>query len=149
MTVDYTANAAQSINSATQVGNYGTLKTSTGGTKTLEGAVVANNNVNIGSGTTLDVVSGSNYQITDGGNWVNNGSFNAESGTVLFNATTTGNTLSGAMTGSNKFYALTFNGSGGAWSFSNNADVGNNFTITAGTVTAPVILQVAGNFSNS
>ncbi|MCD6011750.1 MAG: hypothetical protein K0Q79_1612 [Flavipsychrobacter sp.] len=149
MTVDYAGAGTQAINST--VGTYGGIKTSGSGTKTLTGAITAGSNgITIGSGTTLDV-SSSNYQVTNGGNWTNSGTFTSQSGTVVFNATTTGKTLSGTMTGSNKFYNLTFNGTGGAWSFgSNSADIGNNFTITTGTVTAPSsTLQVAGNWSNS
>ncbi len=149
LTVEYAGTGAQTVNST--VGSYGGLKTSGSGTKTLAGAVTVNGSgVTIGSGTTLDVTS-SNYQITNGGSWANNGTFTGQSGTVVFNSTTTGRTLTGSMTGSNKFYNLTFNGSGGAWSFGTTAaDVANNLTITAGTVTAPSsTLQVTGNWSNS
>jgi len=152
MTVNYAGVGAQTIDGTSTAGNYGTLATSGSGTKTLDGAVTVNTGITIGSGTTLDV-STSNYQITDGGSWANNsGTFNSEAGTVLFNANTSGKTLTGSMIASagNDFYNLTFNGSGGAWSFAaNNADVTNNLTITAGTVTAPsTTLQVAGNYSN-
>lgn len=86
-----------------------------------------------------------------GGSWSNSGTFNNNNGTVNMNSTATGKTLSGAMTGSNKFKHLTFNGSGGAWSFgSDAADVAGDFNIAAGTVTAPsTTLQVKGNWSNS
>src|SRR5262249_22710563 len=93
------------------------------------------NNFTINQGT----VTAPSSTLTVGGSWSNNtGTFTNNSGTVLMNGTTAGLTLSGAMTGSNKFNILTFNGIGGAWSFSaNSADVGSNFTITNGTVTAP------------
>lgn len=149
LTVEYAGAGAQTINST--VGSYGGLETSGSGTKTLAGAITVNGSgVTIGSGTTLDVTS-SNYQITNGGSWANSGTFTGQSGTIVFNSTTTGRTLTGSMTGSNKFYNLTFNGSGGAWSFgSTAADVANNLTLTAGTVTAPSsTLQVTGNWSNS
>ncbi len=160
-------------NSGTFTNNSGTVvmnATTTG--KTLSGSMTGSNkfyNLTFnGSGGAWSfgssaVDAGNNFTITAGtvtapsstlqvaGNWSNSGTFTNNSGTVVMNATTTGKTLSGSMTGSNKFNNLTFNGSGGAWSFGTNAaDVDNNFTITAGTVTAPSsTLQVAGNWSNS
>jgi hypothetical protein len=106
-------------------------------------------NLTIMAGT-LDVTA-SNFAITDGGNWTNSDTFNARAGMVTFNAIGAGHTLSGAMTGSNKFYTLTFNGVGGAWSFGgNSADVADNFTITNGTVTAPsTTLTLSNNYTNN
>ncbi len=97
------------------------------------------------------ILDASNLDITIGGNWSNSGTFTAGSGTVTFNSTATGKTISGTLTGTSKFNNLTFNGSGGAWSFgANSADVDGNFTITNGTVTAPsTTLTVNGDFSNS
>jgi hypothetical protein len=85
------------------------------------------------------------------GNYTNNGTFIHNNGTLIMNGTTTGLTLNGAMTGINKFYTLTFDGIGGAWSFGPNAaDAGGDFSIINGIVTAPsTILQVAGNWINS
>ncbi len=82
-----------------------------------------------------------------GGNWTNNGTFTANASTVNFNSGVAGKTLTGNMTGSDKFNNLIFNGAG-TWTFgSASADVGGNFTITTGTVTAPsTTLKVAGNF---
>ncbi len=106
-------------------------------------------NLTITAGT-LDVTA-SNFAISDGGNWTNSDTFNSRAGLVTFSAIGTGHTLSGAMTGANKFYTLTFNGSGGAWSFgANAADVADNFTITLGTVTAPsTTLSLNNNYTNN
>jgi hypothetical protein len=88
--------------------------------------------------------------ITVNGNWQNDGTFTAGTSSLTMNSTTTGRTLSGAMTGSSAFYDLTFNGSGGAWSFSAAAETDRDFIITAGSVTAPSgNLTVARNFTNN
>lgn len=84
------------------------------------------------------------------GNWQNDGTFTSNTSTVTMNSTSTGRTLAGAMTGSSAFYDLTFNGSGGAWSFSAAAETDRDFIITAGSVTAPSgNLTVARNFTNN
>lgn len=88
--------------------------------------------------------------ITVNGSWQNDGSFGAGTSSVTMNSTTTGRTLSGTMTGGSAFYDLTFNGSGGAWSFSAAAETDRDFIITAGTVTAPSgNLTIARNFTNN
>ncbi|MBL7691775.1 MAG: hypothetical protein JNM41_09275, partial [Flavipsychrobacter sp.] len=89
--------------------------------------------------------------ISVGGNWSNTGTFTCGTGTVNMNAAGVGRTLSGSMTGANKFYNLTFNNAAGAWSFgANAADVENDFTMTTtavGGVTAPsTTLKIGGNF---
>ncbi len=148
MTVDYTGAGAQTINST--VGNYGSIKTSTSGTKTLAGAITLNNNLTIGSGTTLDV-STNNYQLNVGGNWANNGTFNSQSGNVYMTGTATGLTLTGAMTGTSKFHTIVFlGGSSAAWSFgANAAEIGGTFNVSTGTVTAPsTTLTAEGNWYN-
>ena len=58
------------------------------GTKTLSNPVVIGGILTINSGTTFDVGVGSNA-VTLAGNWVNNGSFTRQTGTVTFNGTTT------------------------------------------------------------
>ena len=147
MTVDYAGAGAQTINST--VGNYGYLKTSNSGTKTLQGIVTVNNNVTIGSSTTLDVSAAGNYTLNVGGNWTNNGTFTAENGTVYMTGTAVGLTLNGTMTGTSQFYNLVFlGGAGAAWSFTSvDAEVGNSFNISTGTVTAPAdTLTIHGNW---
>jgi len=84
--------------------------------------------------------------------WDDTGTFTCGSSTINFNSTTSGKTIAGTLTGSTgKFNNIIFNGSGGAWNFSDDAEVANNFTITNGSVTAAPNsnLTVAGNFTNN
>ena len=107
-----------------------------------------NGNVNIVTGGNFTAPAGS---LSIAGNWSNiGGIFNHNNGTVNMNGAASGITLSGAMTGSNKFNNLNFNGSG-SWTFAANAaDVNGSFTTTSGTVTAPsTTLQVAGDWVNN
>jgi small nuclear ribonucleoprotein (snRNP)-like protein len=111
-------------------------------------AVEVANNFTISNGT----VTSTSSTLTVTGNYSNSGTFTHNNGTVLMNATDSGNTLAGTLSGTSKFYNLTFNGSGGAWSFTSNpaVEVANNFTITQGTVTSTSsTLTVTGNYSNS
>jgi len=85
-----------------------------------------------------------------GGSWIasSTATFTASSSTVTFTATTTGKTIA---TADNPFYNLTFNGSGGGWTFSeSNATTTNDFTITAGSVTSTSgILIIGGSYANA
>lgn len=82
------------------------------------------------------------------------GSFNASSTatftpgttTLLFNATTTGKSITVPLT---TLGTTTFNGSGGGWTIGTTSTT-SNFTILAGTVTAPsTTLSITGNYANS
>ncbi len=83
-TVNFTG-AAQTITKATGE-TFNTLVLGGNNTKTLGGPITTNANITINGGVTLDV-SGSNYDVTVKGNWINNGTFNAQNGTVIFNGT--------------------------------------------------------------
>lgn len=118
-----------------------------GTTKTvLLGAGAKATNITIGADDTLSV--NNNYALEVIGDWTNNNVFVAQSGTVIFSATSTGRTIA---PGSSNFYNVTFNGSGGNWSFSGaTVTAGNNFTITLGTVTLPTgTTTVTGNFDTN
>jgi hypothetical protein len=104
-----------------------------GGVVTPTAAVDVNNNFTITAGT-YDTVNLSDYPLTIGGNYSNSGTFTARNATVTFDATDTGNTLSGTMTGSSSFYALTFNGSGGEWTPSAAVVVTDILTMTNGSL---------------
>ncbi|HYR75689.1 MAG TPA: Calx-beta domain-containing protein [Pyrinomonadaceae bacterium] len=120
-----------------------------GGNQPVIGAVGGTvRNLTINSGATLTITGSNNLSVA--GSWNNNsGTFTANTSTVTFTSTTTGKTIAGTLTGASKFNNLTFNGLGGGWTFSSNADVGGNFTITNGSVTAPSALTVTGNWTNS
>lgn len=102
-------------------------------------------NLTIGSDDTLSV--NNNYALEVTGNWTNNNTFTAQSGTVTFSATTAGKTIT---PGSSSFYNIVFNGSGGNWAFTGPVTAGNDFTITNGIVTLPsATTTVTGSFTNS
>ncbi len=119
------------------------------GTVLLAGAMDVNNNLTITTGV-LDVDTTSSYAVTIGGSYSNSGTFEARTGTVTFDATTTGKTLAGTMTYSNgDFYDLSFNGSGGGWTFSNNVDIARHLTVTLGTLAGAVNVDVSGNITGA
>ena len=143
--------------------------TSTASGKTIAGSLTGSNKFfdivfnGSGGGWTFsdNAEAADDFTITNGsvtapaaltikGSYSNSGTFTNNSGLVTFNATTTGKTIAGTLTSTSKFFGVTFNGTGGAWAFSDNADVADDFTITAGSVTAPSgTLNIAKNFSNS
>ncbi|MFI5253639.1 MAG: T9SS type A sorting domain-containing protein [Bacteroidota bacterium] len=161
-TVNYNG-AAQIVNAT----SYHHLTLSASGTKTMTGVSTINGNltisgtasvtaatgmtvggdVSVGSGTTFNTGSLSHLF---GGSFSNSGTFTSTGSTITFTSTASGKTISGTLTGVDKFNNIVFNGIGGGWTFSSNADIGGTFTITNGTVTAPSgTLNVAGDFSNS
>lgn len=87
--------------------------------------------------------------VTVGTNWNNPntgtapGTVNYGTSNVVFNSTATGRTIKGA-TSTPEFYNLTFNGSGGAWSFSTTSTIANDLTVTAGTLSGTNDLTVQG-----
>jgi hypothetical protein len=131
-TVEYASSAAQTISSTP---TYSNLTLSGNSTKTLGGATVVARILTISAGT-LDV-SVSNYGLTVRGNWVNNGTFTAQAGTVTFDGTTT---ISGS--GTHSFYSITINStksltgpsSGTIYVYGNWANSGS-FTHNSSTVT--------------
>ena len=127
--------------------------TASAGTFNLNGTTNVAGNVSIESGAALVSTSGI---LTITGNYSNLDTFTHNSGTVTFDAADTGNTLSGTMTGTSKFNNLIFNNAAGAWSFgSNDAEIANDFTITASeTATSGVTvpsgaLTITGNYANT
>jgi hypothetical protein len=85
--------------------------------------------------TSSSLVAKTGNTISVGGGWVNNGTFTNNSGTIVFDSTSGGNTISGNLTGSNKFNNVTFNGSGGSWSINSNTDIAGSFNLTNGNLT--------------
>ena len=83
------------------------------------------------------------------GSFDNDGAFEAGAGTVTFNATTSGHTVSA---GASSFRNLTFNGNNGGWNINENATATNAITLTNGnslTVDNGVILESTGTFFNT
>lgn len=100
--------------------------------------------VKIAANSVLDMAG---YSLNIGGSWNNLGTYTS-TGTTRFVSASTGKTLSGNMTGSSAFNNLIFDGVGGGWSFSNSADIKDDFTLLNGTVTAPSeTLSVAGDLN--
>ncbi len=132
------------IKLAVEVGTY-----TPGGTVTTAAASTASNpdgDVAISSGATMTM--GTNA-LSVGGDFVNAGTFAKSTGqTTTLTATGTG---FGITMGTGNFDSLTFNGSGGGWTPSNNVTVDVNLTITNGTLTGPSggTIAVGGSFSNS
>ncbi len=96
-------------------------------------------NVSISSGATLSM--GTNA-LSVGGNYSNSGTFSKSSGqTTTFTATSTGFTIA---PGTGNFDSVTFNGSGGGWSFSSTSTMDSNLTMTAGTLSGTSTITVSG-----
>ncbi len=101
------------------------------GTLTLGSALTVNNNLTLNSGL-LDV-SSSNYGITVGGSWLNNGgTFNARNGTVTFGSSSAGLEV---LSGGQWFNNMTF-GSGGTWNTRDRLTASGTVTFTSGTLDA-------------
>jgi hypothetical protein len=118
-----------------------------GSTKTVQLASSAKaTDVTIGADDTLNAGGANTLSVV--GNWTNNNTFTPQTGTVSFVSTATGRIIN---PGNSSFYNLTFNGVGGAWSFSTSTiSVSNDFTIATGTVTLPTgTTTVAGSFLNT
>jgi hypothetical protein len=123
-TVDFNANGAQSIPSAT----YHHLSFSTGGTKTASGAVTVNGDLTIGSGTTF---SAGTFTHSLSGDLNNSGTFTAGSSTMTF-AGAQDAVISGATT----FNAITVNKS----SSLNSVTLNNSISVSTLTMTSGSML---------
>ncbi|MCG3204500.1 MAG: hypothetical protein KCHDKBKB_01215 [Elusimicrobia bacterium] len=148
-TVTYKADVDQLILSTPSA--YGNLMLSAPSgtpTKRLAGNVTIAGNFTVSSNDALDVNTG-NYNLTIGGNYVNDGSFIARAGTVTFNGNSSGITLTGNMTGSNAFNNLTFNGSGGDWTLIDPILVTSTLTVSAGTLLGDQNITVNGGVVGS
>ena len=110
-------------------------------TKALTGSLTISND------GALDTTS-SNYNITLGGSWDNNGTFTANNSTVTFNANSGSKTIEA---GNSSFYNVVFNSSTGNWTIqTDNLTATNNFTITdvsSLAIAASKIVEVDGIYS--
>ena len=98
-------------------------------TKTLAGDIDVNGDLTIDQYNTHD--TGSNYGINIDGDWINSGTFTANSGTVAFDGTLSGKDIT-ANGSSGVFYNVSFTGSGGEWTLQDNMNVSNTFSVSNG-----------------
>jgi len=112
------------------------------GTTTVSGSSATTfNNVTI-----TGALTGHAANMNVAGNWTNNGTFNAQHGTVTF----TGTGLHTILTGGSSLYNAVFSNAGGTWILQDTLNAGGNITITLGTLDVngnPVI--VTGAFANN
>ncbi|MES2007022.1 MAG: hypothetical protein V4436_02860 [Patescibacteria group bacterium] len=112
-----------------------------GGTKNLAWQRASTTNITISSGVVVAPL-----HLSVAGNYINNGTFSHNNGTMYFGGS--GKAISGTLTGTSAFNNVVFNGSG-TKTFLNNAST-TGFTVEAGnTVVAPSLLSIAGNYSNA
>jgi hypothetical protein len=115
----------------------------------INGNGAACRSLNIDAGATLTISSNRELQVC--GDFINNGFFNAQSGSnVLFNSNVN-QVVNGSVTGSNDFQNFTVSKTAGILTFEQNADISGNFSITNATSNVNGngrYLKVAGNFSN-
>ena len=126
-TVNFNGTGAQSVTGQTTFNNL-TLTKTAGQTLTLNSAITLNGNLLLTSG---NLSAGAN-SISVAGNWTNNSSATAFTGT---NTTTftggTSNTIGGTF--STAFNSLTVNKSGGTLSLSTNITIAGDLSVSAGT----------------
>ncbi len=112
----------------------------------LLGSTTTLQSLTVGADDTFDA-SATGHTVSVYENWINNNTFTARTGRVIFIATTTNRVITA---GSDAFYNLNFNGVGGSWSFTEaNLGVTNDLTIATGTVTMPTgTTTITGSFSS-
>ncbi len=112
----------------------------------LLGSTTTLQSLTIGADDTFDA-SATGHTVSVYTDWINNNTFTARTGKVIFIATTTNRIITA---GGDAFYNLNFEGVGGTWSFTEaDLSVSNNLTIATGTVTMPTgTTTLAGSFSS-
>lgn len=121
-TVNYNLNGNQNIFATT----YSNLTLSVGGTKSLTEATTVNGTLTISRPLTTN-----SYQLTLGGDFIQNSTFTQGIGTVLINGNTT-QTISGNT--ATTFYNLTVNKAGGSLSLSKAVAVSNTLSLQSGII---------------
>jgi hypothetical protein len=128
-TVTYQSNANQTISATPPT--YGNLILSSGSsstTKTPAGILSIDGSLTINTNTTLDVTSANSYGIFLNGSWNNNGTFNAQAGTVTLSGTSS-QSIGGSAT--TTFYNLTSNNAAGV-SLSSAQNLSGSLLLNAG-----------------
>lgn len=109
---------------------------------------------NSSTGTDGDILveSGATFNALDdpvsiGGDFTNSGTFSHSAGQVTtFTATSSGHTIED---GTSNFKSVTFNGSGGGWSFSSAVTIAEDLTLTAGQLTGTNDITLNGSASGA
>ena len=97
----------------------------------IDTQVDVNGDVTIGTGDTF--IATEVNGMTVGGSWTNSGTFTNSTSQVVFDATTTGKTIT---SGGSPFSAVSFSGVGGGWTLQDNITVANALTIANGDLNA-------------
>lgn len=104
--------------------------------------------VSIGTGTTLTQTTATD-QISVTGNWLNAGTFNEGTATVLFNGSTGTQTIATAGA-ADPFFNLTIDAAGAVYVLGATTNITNNITLTNGTLDVSIYdMNVAGNWSRT
>ncbi len=117
----------------------------TGSWSFMDASVTALDDILVSAGT-LTLPSGT---LTLGGSFTNTATTTHNSGTILFNSTDGGETIS---LGNSTLYNMTFNGANGGWTITSPATTTNNFTLSSTssfTLSSGQTLAVFGTFTNS
>ena len=101
-----------------------------------------NGNVLIKASATLVAPSSTAFSISE--DYSNSGTFTHNSGTVTFDATSAGKTLTGTLNGSSAFNNLNFNGSSGGWSHTADLLVSGDLAVSLGTLSGTGNITVNG-----
>ena len=158
---DATAGGALAVNSREELHIAPGTEFKPGGAVTLHGQASTTNpdgDLHLPVGARQDGTASSSIltmadnELDLAGNWFASSTalYNVTTNTTLFNSTSTAQ--KSIIATSTPFSHLTFNGSAGisSWTFgANAATTTGDFYIVSGTVTAPTLLSIAGNFSNS
>ncbi|MBD3420370.1 MAG: hypothetical protein GF398_09665 [Chitinivibrionales bacterium] len=94
------------------------------------GTLTATGDVSIGSTGSLTAPSGASFYVGGGFSVASGGTFSANTGTITFNATSAGNTIT---TSGQSFASLSLDGIGGGWLFSDNVTA-TSLHLGAGTL---------------
>jgi hypothetical protein len=155
-TVTFNGSGAQNLNGSavTQTFNHLTVNKGSSSTLTVGGSTTTlnlNGTLTLTAGT---LAAGTASAINVAGNWTNNvgaAAFTPGSGTVTFNSTTAGQTIGGTAA-SQTFNNLTVSKSGqilNTGGSTTQLDLNGNFSLSAGTFTAPATVNVAGDWTRT
>jgi|GEM_PF-1046362 len=151
--VNFNSTGARNLNGtiASQTFNNVTIAKTGGGSLAVGGSTTTLGllNMTLTSGT-FDNGTAATINVT--GDWTNNGgTFNPTTGTVFFNSGAAGQSINGTAV-SQSFFNLTVNKTAQTLSVGGSTttlDINGSLTLTAGTLTAPATITLAGNFDQA